>query len=85
MVRELGQRAEDEMLGRVHPTVHLPLMRHLEGALDSSQEVYRCMDVAFVENLFWQVGGGRAASYWELMPGRLKELYLGFHSRAPVP
>ena len=81
----LANALNDEMRARVPPTVHLPLMRHLEGALDRSQEVCRCMNVAFVENLFWQVGGEHAASFWELMPGRLKELYLGFHSRPPVP
>ena len=81
----LANALNDEMRGRVPPTVHLPLMQHLEGALNSSQEVFRCMDVAFVENLFWQVGGERAASYWELMPVRLRELYLGFHSHPPVP
>ena len=81
----LANALNDEMRGRVSATVHLALMRHLEVALDSSEEVYRCMDVAFVENLFWQVGGERAAPYWELMPDRLRELYLGFHTRPPVP
>ena len=81
----LANALNDEMRDRALPAVHLPLMRHLEGALGSSEEVYRCIDVAFVENLFWQVGGERAAPYWELMPGRLKELYLGFHPRPPVP
>ena len=81
----LANALNDEMRDRVPAAVHLPLMRHLEGTLDGSKEIHRCMDVAFVENLFWQVGGERAAPYWEVMPKRLRELYLGFHSRPPVP
>lgn len=81
----LANALNDEMRDCVSAAVHLPLMRLLEGTLDSSEEVYGCLDVAFVENLFWQVGGERAAPYWELMPNRFRELYLRFHSRPPVP
>lgn len=81
----LADALNDEMRALKPPAIHLPLMRHLEGALDSSEEVFRCIDVAFVENLFWQVGGERAAPYWASMPDRLKRLFLEFHTHPPVP
>lgn len=84
-LESLANALNDEMRGRVAAAVHLPLMQHIENALDSSEEVYRCVDVAFVENLYWQIGGERAAPYWALMPTRLRKLYLGFHPRPPVP
>jgi hypothetical protein len=46
-------------------------------------EVRNCIDVSFVENLFWQVSPDRASPYWARMPDLLKELYLGFHSKPP--
>jgi hypothetical protein len=46
-------------------------------------EIRNCIDVAFVENLFWQVSPERARPYWARMPDLLKRLYLGFHSKPP--
>lgn len=48
-----------------------------------SAEIRRCIDVAFVENLFWLVPPYSAAVYWVRMPDPLKRLYLGFHSKPP--
>ena len=46
-------------------------------------EVRNCIDVSFVENLFWQVTPDRSGPYWARMPDLLKRLYLGFHSKPP--
>lgn len=51
--------------------------------LDGSPEVRNCIDVSFVENLFWQVSSKKAKSYWLNMPDVLKDLYLGFHAKPP--
>jgi hypothetical protein len=50
----------------------------------ASQEVINCIDVAFVENLFWQVPTDKAQASWALLPEPLKDLYVAFHSRPPV-
>jgi hypothetical protein len=46
-------------------------------------DVRHCIDVAFVENLYWEVSPDRARPYWARMPDLLKKLYLGFHSKPP--
>ena len=46
-------------------------------------EVRNCIDVTFVENLYWQVSPDSARPYWARMPDLLKKLYLGFHSKPP--
>jgi hypothetical protein len=51
---------------------------------DCSSEVRNCIDVAFVENLFWQVGPDQAAECWRALPSPLKELYIGFHGCTPL-
>ncbi len=48
------------------------------------QNIQQCIDVAFVENLFWQVPGENASSYWATLPEILKELYVDFHHRTPL-
>lgn len=47
-------------------------------------DVRQCIDVAFVENLFWQVSPDRSAAYWMALPENLKCLYIDFHSRSPL-
>lgn len=48
-----------------------------------SAEVRDCIDVSFVENLFWQVSPEKARLYWLRMPDLLKDLYVGFHGSPP--
>lgn len=58
---------------------------YFEGKLHSSNaEVYKCIDVSFVENLFWQVKPDTAAAVWLKLPASLKQLYLDFHGRPPI-
>src|SRR5690606_38430088 len=49
-----------------------------------SSEVKKCIDVALVENLFWQVPAQKVAPYWQVLPSALQALYVGFHGRAPL-
>ena len=47
-------------------------------------EVRKCIDTAFTENLFWEVPAEKVAPYWQVLPTNLKELYIGFHHRTPL-
>ena len=47
-------------------------------------EVKKCIDVSFVENLFWQVSPQRAKPYWQVLPAELQQLYIGFHGNSPL-
>lgn len=73
-----------EMSRGVDPKAHRGLLVRLARASNSSEEVFRCLDVAFVENLFWQVPVAKAAPYWAHLPSRFKTLYEAFHRRTPV-
>ena len=55
--------------------------RELEG---SDNEVKNCIDVSFVENLFWRVQSNSAAGVWDALPKLMQQLYLGFHGRPPT-
>jgi len=80
----LANALNAEMSRGADPKLHLALFSHLERALDSSEEVFRCLDVAFVENLFWQIPSRKAAPYWQLLPSRFRTLYEEFHRHPPV-
>ena len=80
----LAYALNGEMSSKVDCQVHEPLLTYISSVLPSASEpVYRCIDVAFVENLFWQVPSIMCAPYWERLPLPLRELYLGFHHREP--
>jgi hypothetical protein len=49
-----------------------------------SREIHDCIDVALVENLFFDVKAAHAKPYWDKLPKPLKELYLGFHGQPPL-
>lgn len=55
-----------------------------DAFMTGCDEVRNCIDVAFVENLFWRVSPDRTRPYWARMPDVLKELYLAFHSAPHV-
>lgn len=46
---------------------------------ESDEEVDNCIDVSFVENLFWRVKPKSAVNVWPKMPNSLQKLYLNFH------
>ena len=49
-----------------------------------SDEVKKCIDVAFVENLFWKVSPKKIGPYWQALPKILQKLYVDFHSNSPL-
>jgi hypothetical protein len=80
----LAYALNGEMSAQIDFSVHEPLFGYISGVLPSAGEpVRKCIDVAFVENLFWRVPSAKCAPYWERLPLRLKELYLDFHRREP--
>lgn len=61
------------------------LFNYVDKVLESGNEaLFRCIDVAFTENLFWQVPEQAALPYWQRLPSSLKRLYLGFHNKPPA-
>jgi hypothetical protein len=69
----------------IDPVQHETLFSYIAGAhANGSREVKECIDVSFTENLFWQVKPMAVEPYWTALPESLKELYLGFHHKAPL-
>jgi hypothetical protein len=65
--------------------VHEPLFGFIaEAALACDQPARACIDVSFVENLFWQVPESKGRPYWVGLPPGLKRLYLLFHRQPPA-
>lgn len=61
------------------------IFKYIDDAfLRGSEEVKNCIDVSFVENLFWRVAPQKAEPYWQILPEALKRLYLGFHAQPPL-
>jgi len=80
----LAEALNEEMRKEVSFSVHRQLFEFLSGAFSSSPEpVRKCIDVAFVENLFWSVPSAKGQPYWKQLPSRLSRLYLEFHHRSP--
>ena len=52
--------------------------------LNGDKEVKNCIDVAFTENLFWQIKPEKAKPYWDSFPDVLKDLYIDFHNKKPA-
>lgn len=75
----LADALNAEMTRSIDPKAHDALFSYLERALNSSDDVFKCLDVAFVENLFWQVPSSKAGPYWQRLPARFKALYEAFH------
>ena len=81
----LANALNGEMNKGVDPGKYIKLFSLFSQTLQGcSPEVKECIDVAFVENLFWQVPGDKAEPYWAKLPASLKALYTGFHGRPPL-
>jgi hypothetical protein len=50
----------------------------------SDKKVKNCIDVSFIENLFWEVQPSSAKNAWDAMPDSMKQLYVQFHGRLPT-
>ena len=53
------------------------------GFLKGDEDTKNAIDVAFVENLFWNVSSSASELYWNTLPENLKGLYLNFHRKKP--
>ena len=53
------------------------------GFLKGDEDTQNAIDVAFVENLFWNVSSSASELYWNTLPENLKDLYLSFHRKKP--
>jgi hypothetical protein len=81
----LAQTINADMTADLPFRDHEALFSCLTSAFESgSEEVKSCIDVSFVENLFWEVPPGKAEGYWLPLPQRLKDLYVAFHQRGPL-
>lgn len=81
----LANALNEEMKRKVPAENFLPLFKEISDELSKGQsEIVKAIDVAFVENLFWQVPSIESEPYWEIMPNNLKDLYVAFHRRKPI-
>jgi len=74
---DMNRRAQGERYSKVVAFMATAYLR-------ASPEVRECIDVSFVENLFWQVSSSKAESYWNELPTSLKDLYVSFHRCTPL-
>ena len=52
--------------------------------LAGNEQVKNCIDVAFTENLFWQISPSKVLPYWNILPPELQALYVKFHGCKPL-
>lgn len=53
---------------------------HFESGTNIIKE---CVDVSYVENLFWELDKKTCKHFWPLLPKKMQVLYLKFHGRKP--
>ena len=81
----LSNALNDEMKRGIEATLYSDLFRLIsDNYIDGDDVVRECIDVAFVENLFWKVKKENVVYYWAALPINLKELYVGFHGKNPL-
>lgn len=81
----LANALNSEMNRSVPEAEYRGLFSMISDSFEAGDEdVQKAIDVAFVENLFWQVPADKAASYWAALPENLKRLYVEFHHRTPL-
>lgn len=81
----LANALNKEMGKRISAETHRELFEFISNQfLCGSEGVQKCIDVAFTENLFWNVVPEKIEPYWQLLPDVLKKLYIGFHGRKPA-
>lgn len=74
-----------EMTSNVEVEKHKKLLEFISAKYRTGEkEVKNCIDVAFTENLFWEVPAIKAEPYWKTLPENLKELYIDFHGKEPL-
>lgn len=82
---KLAYALNSEMNNRVSFLVYKPLFYFFNAILqNANDEINTCIDVAFTENLFWQLPEDKSGQYWIDLPESIKCLYLAFHGRPPI-
>ena len=80
----LANALNEEMKRGVATEIYEPLFNQVSRKYTSgADEVRQAIDVAFVENLYWQVSANQGAPFWKAMPSNLQKLYIGFHGHPP--
>jgi hypothetical protein len=80
----LADALNQEMQKEVPYKVHEPLFELIARvASNCSEPVHGCIEVSFVENLFWRVPSAKCEQYWKDLPPVLRRLYMEFHHREP--
>jgi hypothetical protein len=81
----LAKALNKEMCRNVETNKHKNLIEFISSQYQiGDAEVKNCIDVSFIENLFWEVPTEKADPYWKLLPENLKELYVDFYGRTPL-
>lgn len=81
----LANAVNKKMVKGDSPLKHSYVFRLMSAQYNQGdKEVKNCIDVAFTENLFWNVPAEKAEPYWLILPTNLKELYIAFHHRTPL-
>ena len=81
----LANALNDEMIASASVKEYKALFEFFRSSyMKSDNDVKDCIDVSFVENLFWNVPSEKAVPFWEVLPDVLKQLYIWFHGRKPV-
>jgi hypothetical protein len=81
----LANAINREMLNEIPAKEYKDLFEFMRSQFMFGEEkVKNCIDVAFTENLFWNVPKDKANDYWVLFPDILKDLYVNFHHRKPA-
>ena len=63
------------------------VLKHFEFFMyhskNGTEVIKNCIDVSYVENLFWEINSETSKYYWSLLPKKLQELYFAFHHGMP--
>ncbi len=81
----LANALNNEMTNEVIASTHSKLFKDIsQEFMRGSEDIQKCIDVAFVENLFWEIPAKKARPYWSIFPDKLKQLYIEFHRKPPA-
>ena len=81
----LAKALNSEMAREEPENTYSQLVEYLAKEYErGDREVQDCIDVAFVENLFWDVMPNKLEPFWRKFPETLKNLYVAFYKATPL-
>ena len=81
----LANAINKEMSNEVEADKYKEVFEYIRRSyITGASTTKECIDVSFIENLFWGVAPIKAKPYWQLLPEVLKELYVNFHNKQPA-